>query len=75
MDNKLQLAVNHAISDARLARARMGLINPSVGLDAKRSTAWCEYGFKEELTFDDLYKLYRRGGIAYGAVNKLVGLC
>lgn len=75
MNKNLQLAVNHALNDARLARARMGLLNPSMGLDAKRSTAWCEYGFKEELTFDDLYKLYRRGGIAYGAVNKLVGLC
>lgn len=75
MNKNLQLAVNHALNDARLARARMGLLNPSMGLDAKRSTAWCEYGFKEELTFDDLYKLYRRGGIAYGAVNKLIGLC
>ena len=75
MNKKLQLAVNHALNDARLALARMGLLNPSMGLDAKRSTAWCEYGFKEELTFDDLYKLYRRGGIAYGAVNKLIGLC
>jgi len=75
MNKNLQLAVNHALNDARLARARMGLLNPSMGLDAKRGTAWCEYGFKEELTFDDLYKLYRRGGIAYGAVNKLVGLC
>lgn len=75
MNKNLQLAVNHALNDARLARARMGLLNPSMGLDAKRSTAWCEYGFKEELTFDDLYKLYRRGGIAYGAVNKIVGLC
>lgn len=75
MNKNLQLAVNHALNDARLARARMGLLNPTMGLDAKRSTAWCEYGFKEELTFDDLYKLYRRGGIAYGAVNKLIGLC
>ena len=75
MNNKLQLAVNHAISDARLARARMAMVNPSMGLDAKRSAAWCEYGFKEELTFDDLYKLYRRGGIAYGAVTKIISHC
>ncbi|MFG6654937.1 DUF1073 domain-containing protein [Scandinavium sp. M-37] len=75
MTDKLQLAVNHALNDARMARARAMAFNPGMGLDAKRSTAWCEYGFKEELTFDDLYKLYRRGGIAYGAVNKLVGLC
>ncbi|EHR4749648.1 DUF1073 domain-containing protein, partial [Salmonella enterica] len=71
MTEKLTLAVNHALNDVRLARARMGLLNPSMGLDAKRNSAWCEYGFKEELTFDDLYKLYRRGGIAHGAVEKL----
>lgn len=75
MADKLTLAVNHALNDARIARARAMAFNPGMGLDSKRSTAWCEYGFKEELTFDDLYKLYRRGGIAYGAVNKLVGLC
>lgn len=75
MNKQLQMAVNHAINDARLARARMGLLNPSMGLDAKRNSAWCEYGFKEELTFGDLYKLYRRGGIAHGAVEKLVGKC
>lgn len=75
MTDKLTLAVNHALNDARMARARAMAFNPGMGLDAKRSSAWCEYGFKEDLTFDDLYKLYRRGGIAYGAVNKLVGLC
>lgn len=75
MNQNLQLAVNHAISDARLARAREMLLTPSMGLDAKRASAWCEYGFKEELTFDDLYKLYRRGGIAHGAIEKLIGNC
>ncbi|EGT5653827.1 DUF1073 domain-containing protein [Cronobacter sakazakii] len=75
MTDKLTLAVNHALNDARMARARMAMLAPTMGLDAKRSTAWCEYGFKEELTFDDLYKLYRRGGIAFGAVNKLAGTC
>lgn len=75
MNQNLQLAVNHAISDARLARAREMLLTPSMGLDAKRASAWCEYGFKDELTFNDLYKLYRRGGIAHGAVEKLIGNC
>lgn len=75
MNKKLQMAVNHAVNDARLARARMGLIAPSMGLDAKRSSAWCEYGFPEQITFDNLYSLYRRGGIAHGAVNKLTGNC
>lgn len=75
MNNNLQLAVNHALADASLARARMLAANPTMGLDAKRSTAWCEYGFKEDLTFDDLYRLYRRGGIAHGAVRKIIGTC
>ncbi len=75
MTDKLSLAVNHALNDVRLARARAMAFNPGMGLDAKRESAWCEYGFKEELTFDDLHKLYRRGGIAYGAVNKLVSNC
>lgn len=75
MNNNLQLAVNHALADASLARARMLAANPTMGLDAKRSTAWCEYGFKEDLTFDDLYRLYRRGGIAHGAVRKITSTC
>jgi len=75
MNKNLQLAVNHALADATLARARMLAANPIMGLDAKRSTAWCEYGFKEDLTFDDLYSLYRRGGIAHGAVRKIISNC
>lgn len=75
MNDKLQLAVNHAINDARLARARMGMLNPSMGLDAKRNSAWCEYGFPEQVTYENLYALYRRGGIAHGAVEKLVVKC
>lgn len=74
MQENMKLAVNHLVNDA-IARARMALVNPTMGLDAKRSSAWCEYGFKQDLTFDDLYKLFRRGGIAYGGVTKLIGTC
>lgn len=69
----LQLAVNHAVNDLRMARARMGLINPGMGLDAKRNAAWCEYGWKTDLEFRDFYNLYRRGGVAHGAVEKIIG--
>ncbi|GKX40437.1 hypothetical protein SOASR014_41760 [Pectobacterium carotovorum subsp. carotovorum] len=75
MTDKLQLAVNAALSEAAIARARMGLLNIGMGLDAKRCAAWAEYGFKENIEFSDLYNLYRRGGIAHGAVNKLVQTC
>lgn len=76
MTDKLQLAVNHALNDLRMVRARMGLLNPGgLGLDQKRSMAWCEYGFPESVSYDMLFSLYRRGGIAHGAVNKLAGSC
>lgn len=75
VDQRLQMAVNHAVNDLRIARARMGLLNPGMGLDQKRFGAWCEYGFKEELEFRDFYNLFRRGGIAHGAVNKIVQTC
>ncbi|EPZ9243024.1 anti-CBASS protein Acb1 family protein, partial [Salmonella enterica subsp. enterica serovar Montevideo] len=75
MTDKLTLAVNHALNDARMARARMGLMVPTMGLDNKRHSAWCEYGFPELVTYENLYSLYRRGGIAHGAVEKLVGKC
>ncbi|EPC2361913.1 phage portal protein [Citrobacter freundii] len=75
MNDKLTLAVNHALNDARIARARMGLMAPTMGLDNKRHSAWCEYGFPEQVTYENLYALYRRGGIAHGAVEKLVGKC
>lgn len=75
VDQRLQMAVNHAVNDLRIARARMGLLNPGMGLDQKRFGAWCEYGFKEDLEFRDFYNLFRRGGIAHGAVNKIVQTC
>ncbi|CVD57428.1 Uncharacterised protein [Serratia marcescens] len=75
MTDKLTLAVNHALNDARMAHARMGLLTPTMALDSKRSSAWCEYGFPEQITYDNLYSLYRRGGIAHGTVEKLVGKC
>lgn len=75
MTDKLTLAVNHALNDARMARARMGLMAPTMGLDNKRHSAWCEYGFPEQVTYENLYALYRRGGIAHGTVEKLVGKC
>lgn len=84
MTDKLTLAVNHAVrlasnsagNTTALSRVRAGLLNPGgMGLDSKRSAAWCEYGFKENLTADDFVNLYKRGGVAHGAVNKLVGNC
>ena len=75
VEQRLQMACNHAVNDLRIARSRMGLLNPSMGLDQKRFGAWCEYGFKDSLEFQDFYNLFRRGGVAHGAVNKIVQAC
>ena len=73
--SSLQLAVNHAIGDYRTAMQRSALMG-GMGLDQKRlCSAWIEYGFPQGITFDDFAGLYRRGGLAHGAVNKLVGTC
>lgn len=84
MTDKLTLAVNHALrlranasaQESAIARARMGMLNPGgLGLDVKRNAAWCEYGFKEQIEVADFVNLYKRGGIAHGAVSKLTGAC
>lgn len=73
MLSNLELAVNAALSQRQAAFARYAAAHPfTMGIDAKRDAAWSEYGFKEEITYHDLYKLYRRGGIAHGAVEKIV---
>lgn len=76
--DKLQLAVNHAVSlmgnsNNSISQSRMALMSP--GMDHKRSSAWCEYGWKENICFADMYGAYRRGGLAFAAVTKLIGKC
>jgi len=74
--DSLTLAVNHALRDNAIARARMGLLNPGrAGLDNKRPQAWCEYGWPEIIGPQDFLGLYRRGGVANGAVTKIIGAC
>lgn len=66
-----QLVINE--SDLSLIAARMGML--SGGLDAKRPTAWTQYGYKEELCFDDFMRAYKRGGAGHGAVHRLLDKC
>jgi len=76
--SKLQLAVNHAVQDYNNRYRAWAAANRDFGtggLDGKRPRAWCEYGFKEHLEFADFYNAYRRRGIAFGAVDKLVNAC
>ena len=45
------------------------------GLDAKRPTAWCQYGYPEKVEFAQLLQAYERGGLAQGAVHRLLDGC
>ena len=80
--DRMQLAVSHAMSEYQLARQRQALLgnfqdsaNLQPGLDAKRQGAWAEFGWPVNLGFIDFYKLYARGGVSAGAVNKLAQRC
>lgn len=78
MNNQMSLAVNHVLAMQQMhgALSRADLVKAAGGSnDAKRKYAWCEYGFPADITYDMLYAMYKRGGIANGVVNKLVDNC
>lgn len=50
-------------------------IRHAAPLDTKRPRAWDEYGYPDEVCFDQLYTMWRRGGMAHGAVERLVDRC
>jgi len=76
-DNQLlTMAVNAALNQNALFNSnfRQAMMR-GAGSDDKRKCAWEEYGWKENLSFDDFYKLYDRQGVAYGVVKLLNDKC
>lgn len=72
MTDKITMAVNAATAELRRVRALTG----QGSIDAKRAcNAWREYGYPTTVTFQMMYNLFRRGGVAHGAVSKLNGRC
>lgn len=63
------------LSERALTALRFGLGRIFGGNDAKRPQAWCEYGFADNLCFEDFYRMYERHGIAHGAVQILLEKC
>lgn len=64
--NKTQLIAN--------AVRRLGALFPGYfgGGNAKHTNMYAEYGYPEAPTFDDFYRLYKRNGVARGAINKTI---
>lgn len=73
----LHFALNAAIGEERMhrARARWTCEDGLRGADDKRPNAWRAYGWKENLTFDDYYRLWERGSLAHGAISRTIGKC
>lgn len=69
--NAIAMQVNSQYYD----HSRERLFGSHMGLDGKRCNAYAEYGFPSDISFHNLLMLYKRGGIAHGAVNKLSGKC
>jgi hypothetical protein len=69
----LDLALNSALSERQAVMSRQSLLMG--GIDNKRPDAWCSYGYKDVLCFNDYYRLFERGGIAHGAVMTLNENC
>lgn len=62
-------------SDLEIRRAREALAGSLGVLDAKRPTAWLQYGYRETLTFTDFLNAYERGGAGHGAVHRILDKC
>ena len=54
---------------------RLDYFKQFLGLDAKRTSSWTQYGYKDVLTFDDYLTAYERTGSGHGAVHRLLDKC
>ncbi|WP_081302163.1 MULTISPECIES: anti-CBASS protein Acb1 family protein [unclassified Gilliamella] len=70
--NSAQMAINSNldVQRQRLAYASHGLMNNS-----KRAYIDREFGYPENLSFNDYYKLYKRNSAARGFVERLSDIC
>ena len=65
-----QIVINASDLDTILARQEF-----TGSLDAKRTTAWAQYGYPEQVGFELLKKAYDRSGAAQGAVHRILDKC
>ena len=66
-----QFLVN-ALADA-IGRQRM--LYAGRNGNVKRTKLWDEFGYPENLSFDNFYRQYRRGSTGFAAVHKLLDSC
>ena len=62
-------------SDLDIMRMRESLLEWAGGIDAKRPTAWAQYGWPQTVTFEQLLQAYERTGPGNGAVHRILDKC
>lgn len=67
--------MNIVVNTSDISRAREELAGWAGALDAKRPTAWNQYGYPTEVKFQQLLTAYERGGPAQGAVHRILDKC
>nr|WP_315471749.1 anti-CBASS Acb1 family protein [uncultured Rhodoferax sp.] len=67
--------MNIVVNTTDIARAREELAGWAGALDAKRPTAWSQYGYSDVIAFQQLLTAYERGGPAHGAVHRILDKC
>lgn len=70
--SKIRAAVV-AVVNAGERQRRIAYGGQCGGMDAKRGQAWAEYGYRPDLTTADYRAAWERGGVAFGAVEKVLG--
>lgn len=70
----MRLALNSALGEFRSIAARQRFASQN-GMDSKRLNAWHAFGWKENPGFNDYYRLWERGGLAHGAINRVISKC
>lgn len=71
LTTEAQFLVN-ALTDA-IGRQRM--LYAGMNGNTKRTKLWDEFGYPEQLTFDNFHRQYRRGSTGFAAVHKLLDSC
>lgn len=71
LTTEAQFLVN-ALTDA-IGRQRM--LYAGMNGNTKRTKLWDEFGYPEQLTFENFHRQYRRGSTGFAAVHKLLDSC
>ena len=71
------LALNQALGEQKMiqARQRFACAQGLLGQDTKRPKAWQAFGWPEQVDFHNFHRLWARGGLAHGAINRIVNKC